>query len=412
MAAGERGMSDAILERLSELAGSAAVERDPHGLPRVAPDSEEAVARVCREAHAEGWRVRVEGRGSWLAPDAPADFALTTRALDRILSLSAADLVATVQTGVPLDHLRRLLGEAGLWLALDPPGHPERTVGSVIASGTSGPLRQGFGPVRDHVLGVTVVTGDGRILTTGGQVVKNVAGYDLTKLQVGGFGAFGVITSVHLRLRGQVQSDATLLLSGERDRLTHLARDMVAGGRPMAALELFSPALAAGAEWTLALRLAGAEEAVESECANLLGQTDPAWQRLSPDKAGSFWSQAARGALGGAVALRLGSVLNGLDELLDLLHQEVGEGLVSAGAGTGSVRWAGTAGAERIRELRRLTAAREIPLTLERAPWDLRRRLGHFGAYREGVGQLVGRLRESFDPTTRLQVAIEGADGD
>jgi hypothetical protein len=105
-------------------------------------------------------------------------------------------------------------------------------------------------------------------------------------------------------------------------------------------------------------------------------------------------------------------VLDGLDELLDLLHQEVGEGLVSAGAGTGSVRWSGTAGADRIRELRRLTASREIPLTLERAPWELRRRLGHFGAYREGVGLLVGRLREAFDPNTRLQIAIEGADGD
>lgn len=405
-------MSEALFERLGQLAGTGAVERDPRGLPRVAPDSEEILAVVCREAQAEGWRIRIEGRGSWLSPDAPADFALSTRGLDRIVALSGADLVATVQAGVGLDHLRRSLHEAGLWLALDPPGHPDRSVGSVIASGTSGPLRQGFGPVRDHVLGVTVVTGDGRLLAAGGQVVKNVAGYDLTKLQVGGFGAFGVITSVHLRLRALLPADATLLVAGPRDRLTHLGRELIATGRPMAALELFSPALAAGAEWTLAVRLAGPEESVETESARLLEQGAESWQRLPPDRATSFWSQAARGALGGAIALRLGSVLDGLDELLDLLHQQVGEGLVSAGAGTGSVRWSGTAGADRIRELRRLTAAREIPLTLERAPWDLRRRLGHFGAYREGVGLLVGRLRESFDPTARLQVAIEGADGE
>lgn len=405
-------MSGTLFTRLGELAGAGAVERDPRGLPRVAPDSEESLALICREAQAEGWRIRVEGRGSWLAADAPADFALSTRSMDRIIAVSAADLVASVQAGTTLERLRRTLHEAGLWLALDPPGHPERSLGSVIATGTSGPLRQGFGPVRDHVLGVSVVTGDGRQLEAGGRVVKNVAGYDLTKLQVGGFGAFGIITAVHLRLRALVPADATLLLAGQRDRLTHLGRELVATGRPFAALELFSPALAAGSEWTLALRLAGAMEAVEPEAARLLERAGEEWQRLAPDRAATFWSQAARGALGGAIAIRLGSVLDGLDELLDLLHQQVGEGLVSAGAGTGSVRWSGTAGADRIRELRRLTAAREIPLTLERAPWELRRRLGHFGAYREGVGLLVGRLRDAFDPSARLQIAIEGADGD
>ena len=414
MAAGERGVSGdgSLFEKLGELVGPGAVERDPHGLPRVAPDSAEGLAQVCREAQARDWRIRIEGRGSWLAADAPADLALSTRSLDKIVALSAADLVATVQASTSLERLRRALHEAGLWLAIDPPGHPERSIGSVVATGTSGPLRQGFGPVRDHVLGVSVVTGDGRLLEAGGRVVKNVAGYDLTKLQVGGFGAFGIITAVHLRLRAMLPADATLLLAGPRDRLTHLGRELVATGRPMAALELFSPALAAGAEWTLALRLVGSAESVESEAARLLEQASEGWQRLAPDRAATFWSQAARGALGGAIAIRLGSVLDGLDELLDLLHQQVGEGLVSAGAGTGSVRWSGTAGADRIRELRRLTAAREIPLTLERAPWDLRRRLGHFGAYREGVGQLVGRLREAFDPTARLQIAIEGADGD
>lgn len=405
-------MSGTLFARLSEIAGPAAMEKDPRGLPRVAPDSEESLAQVCRAAHAEGWRIRVEGRGSWLPADAPADFALTTRALDRIVAISAANLVATVQAGASLERVRRALHEAGLWLAIDPPGNPERTLGSMVATSTAGPLRQGFGPVRDHVLGLSVVTGDGRVLQAGGRVVKNVAGYDLTKLQVGGFGAFGIVTTLHLRLRALLPAEATLLLSGQRDRLTREAREMVATGVPYAALELFSPALAAGSEWTLAVRLCGTAESIEPESARLIGNGSNAWQRLAPDKAAAFWAQAARGSLGGAVTMRLGAVLDGLDELLDLLHQQVGEGLVSAGAGTGSVRWSGTAGAERIRELRRLTAAREIPLTLERAPWDLRRRLGHFGAYREGVGLLVGRLREAFDPTERLQVAIEGSDGD
>ena len=97
-----------------------------------------------------------------------------------------------------------------------------------------------------------------------------------------------------------------------------------------------------------------------------------------------------------------------MDETIDLLAHDLDEGLVSAGAGAGMIRWTGDAPVERLRAVRRAAASREIPMTLERAPWPVRRALGHFGAYREGVGQLVGRLRESFDPGHSLSVALEG----
>src|SRR5262249_56000432 len=113
--------------------------------------------------------------------------------------------------------LRQQLAERGVWVALDPPGLAGRSVGSIVACGTSGPLRQGLGPVRDHLLGVTFVTGDGRLIQSGGRVMKNVAGYDLTRLQAGGFGAFGVIVLVHLRLRAVPRMDQTLLLAGSRE---------------------------------------------------------------------------------------------------------------------------------------------------------------------------------------------------
>src|SRR5690606_18485010 len=150
-----------------------------------------------------------------------------------------------------------------MWLALDPPGRPERSIGSVVATATAGPLRNGSGPVRDHILGCTIVTGDGRIVRAGGRVVKNVAGYDLTKLQVGGFGAFGIVTEVHLRLRAVPRADQTLTARGGRDTLTSVARDLIAGGLAPAALELLSPAAAADSDWVLAARLLGPDEAVE-----------------------------------------------------------------------------------------------------------------------------------------------------
>ncbi|MCU0620623.1 MAG: FAD-binding oxidoreductase [Gemmatimonadales bacterium] len=402
-------MSDPVFPQLRDAVGADAVERDPAGLPRVVPDSTDAVAQVVGLARERGWRLRVEGRGAWLPADAPADLALSTRALDTIDMVSPADLVVGLQAGVSLEALRRRLGDDGMWLALDPPGRPERSLGSVLATASSGPLRQGFGPVRDHVLGLTVVTGDARVVRSGGRVVKNVAGFDLTKLHVGGFGAFGIVTECTLRLRAMPRADRTLVARGDRDRLTAVARDLTEARLALGALELFSPALAAESDWVLAARLLGTEDGVQAESQRLAATGAVAWQELPAERAGTFWHLAARATLGGAVSLRLGVLQEGLDDTLDLVAATLDEGLVAAGAGSaGGLRWSGEAAADALRSLRRAAASREIPLTLERAPWGLRRAVGHFGAYREGVGQLVHRLRETFDPAGILAVALEG----
>ncbi len=402
-------MSDVVHGRLRALLGTSGVERDSDGLPRAIPETADALSLVCRLAHEEGWKIRVEGLGTWLPADAPADLAVSTRALDQVVSVSPADLVATVQAGTPLEALRRRLAEEGMWLALDPPGRPERTLGSIIATATAGPLRHGFGPVRDHVLGCTVATGDGRLVKAGGRVVKNVAGYDLTKLQVGGFGGFGILAEAHLRLRALPRADVTLVTRGTRDTLTAAARDVIAAELVPATLELLSPALAAEADWVLAARFVGTDAAVQGDVRRIAPIANLSWQPLPADRTAAFWSVVARGSQGGPITLRLGVLGDGVDDTIDLLAHDLDENLLSAGAGAGMIRWTGDAPIERLRAVRRAAAAREIPMTLERAPWGLRRALGHFGAYREGVGQIVGRLRDTFDPGQCLQVALEGA---
>ena len=391
-------MSDVVHGRLRALLGTSGVERDAGGLPRAIPDSGDALSLVCRLAHEERWKIRIEGQGTWLPPDAPADLTVSTRGLDQVLSVSPADLVATVQAGTPFEALRRRLADEGMWLALDPPGRRERSLGTIVATASAGPLRHGFGPVRDHVLGCTVATGDGRLVRAGGRVVKNVAGYDLTKLQVGGFGGFGIIAEVHLRLRALPRADMTLVARGSRDALTSAARDIVAAERVPAALELLSPAVAAEAAGVRAARCLGTAAAVQGDVRRLAPIGGLAWQPLPPDRTAAFWGLVARGSQGGPITLRLGVLGDGVDETIDLLAHDLDEGLLAAGAGAGMIRWTGDAPVERLRAVRRAAAAREIPMTLERAPWPLRRALGHFGAYREGVGQLVGRLRETFDP--------------
>jgi hypothetical protein len=120
---------------------------------------------------------------------------------------------------------------------------------------------------------------------------------------------------------------------------------------------------------------------------------------------------AARAPLGGPVTVRLAAVADGIDETIDLVSDHLDEGLLSVGLADGLVRWSGRAEARRLRALRRATAAREIPMTLERAPWPLREQVGHYGVYRESGAPAPGWHRE-FDPGRRIVMTLEEAGRD
>jgi glycolate oxidase FAD binding subunit len=397
-----------LLEKVRALLGADAVlDAGTAGVPpRIAPPSVAATALLLRTATEEGWRVRVEGSGSWQPADAPADLALTTRRLDAVESIEPQDLVATALAGVGWDVLRQQLADRGVWVALDPPGLAGRSVGSVVACATSGPLRAGLGPVRDHLLGLDVVTADGRVVSTGGRVVKNVAGYDLTRLQVGAHGAFGVLVRLHLRLRALPRADQTLLLEGSREDLSRAAEEVREAGLQPAALELLSPALARRSGWVLAVRCAGSAAQVEADEALLRSTAGGRFAPIPAAETHPFWQRAAEALALRPVTIRLGGLPSATDDLLDLLQHQLGDEWVAASPAVGAIRWSGEATSDRLRHLRRALAVQEVPMTLERAPWVLRRAVGHFGAYREGAGRLVSGLRHTFDPTGTLVVAL------
>src|SRR2546423_753349 len=149
---GRRSMS--LLDRVRALLGEEAVEvaATPDGVPRVAPASPDAVALLLGTAREEGWRVRIEGAGTWLPADAPADLALTTRRLDKIPAIEPQDLSATAEAGLRRDLLRQPLADPGTWLAPDPPGLAGRPPGAVVAAATGGPLRAWVRAGRRHPL--------------------------------------------------------------------------------------------------------------------------------------------------------------------------------------------------------------------------------------------------------------------
>jgi len=386
-----------LAQRVHALLGDRATVESDAGPLRVAPRNEDALALLMRAASDSRWSVAVAGAGMWMPPGAPADIVVTTTHLSEVSFASPSDLVVTAGAGLSWDALRAELAERGSWVAVDPPGRG-RSVGSVLATGTAGPLRSGYGNVRDHVLGLTLVTGDGRILRPGGIVVKNVAGFDLPKLATGSFGAFGIVTSVALRLRTVPRADVTLVGSGARDELVGAAREVLAGGLTPAALELASPAALGTAEWGIAVRLTGSSAEVAATRDAVRGAAGVDLAELGVKEAARFWQSLHTGSLSGATTIRLGALPSSLDSALDLIAHHLREAWTTASVTVGGIRWSGTADPGDLRLLRHTAAQQEIPLTIERAPWVVRASLGHFGAYREGAGALVTGLRKAFDP--------------
>lgn len=122
------------------------------------------------------------------------------RALNRVLDHTAEDMTATAQAGVSLAELQKQLAVRGQWLPVDPPGPEQLSLGALLAADASGPRRFGCGTVRDYLIGIKVVLADGRLIYSGGKVVKNVAGYDLGKLFIGSRGSLGVIVEAVFKL--------------------------------------------------------------------------------------------------------------------------------------------------------------------------------------------------------------------
>jgi glycolate oxidase FAD binding subunit len=170
------------------------------------PTTPEEAAALLREADAAGQRVRLMGGGTkagWGRPGGPAgvDVKISTGRLEGIVEHNAADLTAIVRAGTPLGRLQEELAAAGQMMALDPPDPDVRaTVGGVVATGDTGPLRHRYGAPRDQLLGIRVALADGTLARSGGKVIKNVAGYDLAKLFAGSFGTLGLVVEVALRL--------------------------------------------------------------------------------------------------------------------------------------------------------------------------------------------------------------------
>lgn len=234
------------------------------------------IAERVRAAAADGTPLRIRG-------GATKDFhglslqgePLDTRPLAGIVGYEPSELVVTVRAGTPLAEVEALLAAQGQCLAFEPPHFdgavPGRaTVGGMVAAGLSGPARASMGAVRDFVLGLEMLNGQGELLRYGGQVMKNVAGYDVSRLMAGAWGTLGLITEVSLKVLPVAPAEATLRFECSQQ----LALDWLNawGGQPLPLNASSWQPLEGSARGVLHVRLRGARAAVQSACVRMGGQ--------------------------------------------------------------------------------------------------------------------------------------------
>ena len=358
-----------------------------------APTTREELAQLLAAAGAEGTPVRFDGGASkagWAAPAAEPQTDLPTTGLDRIVEHNAGDLTAVLEGGVTLAAAQAAFADAGQMLALDPPDNGA-TIGGIVATADSGPLRSRYGGVRDLVVGMRVALSDGTIAKSGGKVIKNVAGYDLAKLFAGSFGTLGAIVEVAVRLHPLQPASATAV--GAASDMDDLSRAAIALSREPLEHAGFDVRWSEGGGMLL-VRFAGAAPGPQAEtAARLLGQAGLPAEIVEDDE--RLWSeQRARQRAGSEdeAVVRVSGLPTRLPALVAAVER-VGGSLV--GRAPLGLYWLRIpeASAESLEALRSELEPspcvfQDRPAALEVDPW---------GPVEEGTLALMRRVKKGFD---------------
>jgi glycolate oxidase FAD binding subunit len=245
--------------------------------PQTPEELAEALERAAR--HSRTILLRGNGSKNRMAGSLQvADEEITTAALARVLEYEPADLTISVEAGLPWKELTRVLAQNRQMVPLDPPFNEQATVGGVIGANSSGPRRRLYGTARDMVIGMRFATLQGKLVQSGGMVVKNVAGLDMAKLMIGSFGTLAAVAVVNFKLTPMPETERSFLLPFDTAAAAVAARNRVlAGGLQPAAIDLWNPAagkMVGQSAWMLAVRAGGNRAVVERYERDLAGLAD------------------------------------------------------------------------------------------------------------------------------------------
>lgn len=383
------------------------------------PDSAEALALILKNANAANQLVVPVGGGTMLelgAPLARADIALDLTHLDRVLDYQPANLTVQCEAGMTLEALNRVLGAQGQMLPLDPPFPARATLGGILATNASGALRVRHGSARDLLIGLRVALADGSIVKGGGQVVKNVAGYDLPKIFIGSLGTLGVIVETTFKLVPVPRTRATMIATFSTLSAASQTAQKILGSPllPLGVRMLNQPAshiINAGDDsFTLFIRFGGIASAVQRQLrevekwsrdnGSLFLRIDDAddelWARL-----GDFTFDQANVVKVGVLPAEIPAVGAQVEELA---RQYQLDPLLSANAvGIMFIAFAGDATpvANAATALREFVRGRGGHLVIQRGSRQLRTKVDVWGPPRAEVAAMH-KLKEMFDPNRIL----------
>ena len=355
---------------------------------------------------------------------------LSVERLRRQLAYEPGDMTTTVQAGMPLGELQGVLGAQGQFVALDPPATAATTVGGVIVTNASGPRRLLYGTARDVVLGIGVVSADGTRSKAGGRVVKNVTGYDLTKLYIGSLGTLAVVHELTFKVHPLPPGEVTLgIACADPDDVLPLLNALLRlplrlnslellNAAALAALQASSGVVAPSSPYLFLARLEGDAAVTASQKQRLaealreLSLSAPAdtldWQ---PEEQQRLWSSlAAQAFRPDSITAKVGLRLTDLAafcaaiEALPadppwLLHAHAGNGIVSIQIPTAGR--SETALLAQIQALDDRVARLNGHRVIERAPVAVKRRCAVWGPVGDNFA-VMQALKASYDPRRRL----------
>ncbi|MDO7833483.1 FAD-binding protein [Sphingobium sp. HBC34] len=356
-------------------------------MPRDAQDLRQIVA----DAAANGTRLELRGGGTKAGFGAPRDAGIMSLgALSGVIDYDPAELVLTVRAGTPLADVQALVAAEGQMLAFEPWGEPGATIGGTVAAGVAGSRRVTAGSARDHLLGLTAISGRGEMFVAGAKVVKNVTGYDLPKLMAGSWGRLGAMTELTLKVLPRPRQTVTMVAEGLSLPAAYAAMACALGSNADVSAAAYVP----GGE--MLLRVAGFAPSVEARCAVLPGLlAGHCALRLLPDAvAAPLWRRAMTGAdLRGSVRWDVHLPPRHAAGLIDALRPLGIDWAMDWGGGR---IWIAL---DRLDETVRDEAARlGGDARLVEAPADMRASVPAFHPRQPGVAALEQRVRRAFDP--------------
>ena len=376
----------------------------------VEPGTIEETSEVMKLASREGLAVSPRGGGTKIGlgnPPRQVDLILSTARMDGIIEHVPGDQIVRVQAGLKLQDLQASLAESDQMLGVDPP-EEGATIGGIVAANSSGPRRLRYGTVRDLIIGIKVVLADGTVAKAGGKVVKNVAGYDLSKLFTGSLGTLGVIAEANFRLHPIRETARTVFLEvDDHEKIADVTQELTHSSFSQFVLDALEIRWE-GDRGVIAALFEGIEPAVEaqSSVATEVLRSHGETSVLGEEDGEEFWESFARRPWdAGDVGLKIGAPPSDLTAVLASVlgaAERAGvEARLSGHAGTG-VTFAGLSGGEDglvevVEEVREIRVRRNGSVVVQEAPLTVKERLDAWGAGGDYLG-LTRRVKEKFDP--------------